>query len=352
MFDSLLYRSYYGNTVIQYLTALAVLLIGFLLVRVLKVVIVRQLHRFSQKTATSFDDFMVHAIEKRMVPLFYLAVAYISVQGLTLHDSVEKGIRVLFAILLTIMTTRLVISIISYATEKYWAKREMDESKRGAFRGILAGVQVIIWGIAIIVLLDNLGIEISTLVAGLGIGGVAIALASQAVLGDLFSYITIFFDRPFEIGDFIIVGEFLGTVEHVGIKTTRVRSLGGEQLVFCNTDLTSSRIRNYKRMEKRRIVFTLGVTYDTTLEHTKEIPTILREIVDSVSDTTFDRAHFKSYGDFNLIYEVVYYVLTSDYNKYMDIQQAINFRVKEEFEKRGIEFAFPTQTLYVNTEMK
>lgn len=352
MFDSMLYRSYYGNTVMQYLTALLVLLVGFLLVKIFIGVLVRKMHDFSKKTETSFDDFMVHAVEKRMVPLFYLAVLYISVSGLTLNDSVQKGINVLFSVLLTFLTTRLVISIASYAIEKYWTKKETDEAKRGAFRGILAGVQVIIWGIAIIVLLDNLGVEISTLVAGLGIGGVAIALASQAVLGDLFSYVTIFFDRPFEIGDFIIVGDFLGTIEYVGIKTTRVRSLGGEQLVFCNTDLTSSRIRNYKRMEKRRIVFTLGVTYSTTLAHTKEIPTLLREIIESVPDTAFDRAHFKSYGDFNLIYEIVYYVLSSDYNKYMDIQQEINFRIKEAFEQRDIEFAFPTQTLYVNTEMK
>ncbi|MFC1599390.1 mechanosensitive ion channel family protein, partial [Candidatus Omnitrophota bacterium] len=206
----------------------------------------------------------------------------------------------------------------------------------------------LIWGLAIIFFLDNLGFKVSTVIAGLGIGGVAVALAAQAVLGDLFSYFAIIFDRPFEIGDFIIIGEYLGTIEHIGVKTTRIRSLGGEQLVFSNTDLTNSRVRNYKRMQKRRVVFKLGVTYQTSLDQLKAVPGIIEKAIKSIDNTTFDRAHFLSYGDFSLVLEVVYYVLTGDYNKYMDIQQSINFAIKEEFEKRGIEFAYPTQTLYVN----
>ena len=170
---------------------------------------------------------------------------------------------------------------------------------------------------------------------------------SQTILGDLFSYFTIFFDRPFEIGDFIIVEDFLGTIEHIGIKTTRVRSLSGEQLVFSNTDLTNSRIKNYKRMDKRRVVFRLGVVYQTTLKQLKEIPGIIKDTINNVSNTAFDRAHFFSYGDFSLIFEVVYYVQSRDYNIYMDIQQEINFTIKEEFEKRGIEFAYPTQTVFL-----
>jgi len=167
-------------------------------------------------------------------------------------------------------------------------------------------------------------------------------------LGDLFSYFSILFDRPFEIGDFIIIGDYLGTIEYIGVKTTRVRSLGGEQLIFSNTDLTNSRVRNYKRMEKRRVVFKLGVTYQTPLEKLKAIPGMIEDVIKSVSDTLFDRAHFFSYGDFSLIFEVVYYVIGADYNKYMNIQQEINFAVKKEFEKNKIEFAYPTQTLYLN----
>jgi len=208
-------------------------------------------------------------------------------------------------------------------------------------------IRVVFWTVAILVILDNFGVKISTLIAGLGIGGVAIALATQAILKDLFSYFIIFFDRPFEIGDFIIVGDFMGVVEHIGIKTTRLSSLGGEQIVFSNTDLTDSRVRNYKRMAKRRVVFKLGVIYQTTSQQLKEIPKIIESIIKSIDDAVFDRTHFLSYGDFSLDFEIVYYVIGNDYNKYMNIQQEINFRIKEEFEKREIEFAYPTQTLFL-----
>ena len=182
----------------------------------------------------------------------------------------------------------------------------------------------------------------------LGVGGIAIGLAAQAVLKDLFSYFSIIFDRPFEVGDFIIVGDLLGTVEYIGAKTTRLRSLGGEQLIFSNTDLTDSRIKNYKRMEQRRVLFQFGIVYQTPYEKLQQIPSIVKKIIEDVEDTIFDRTHFSSYGDSNLVFEVVYYVVGSDYNKYMDIQQSINLAIFKEFETRGVEFAYPTQTLYIN----
>jgi small-conductance mechanosensitive channel len=185
-------------------------------------------------------------------------------------------------------------------------------------------------------------------VAGLGIGGIAVALAAQTVLGDLFAYFTILFDRPFEIGDFVVVGEFQGTIERLGIKTTRLSSLGGEQIVMSNKDLTDSRVRNYKRMARRRVVFRLGVTYQTPVERLREIPTVVADIFREVEGTTLDRVHFFSYGDSSLLYEIVYYVDGNDYARYMDVQQAINLRIYEEFEKRRIEFAYPTRTLYLN----
>ena len=154
-------------------------------------------------------------------------------------------------------------------------------------------------------------------------------------------------DKPFKVGDFVIVGDLLGTIEHVGFKTTRIRSLHGELLIFSNSDLTSSRIRNYKQMKTRRIAFEIGVTYQTTTAQVKEIPTIIAQITKEHELAKLDRAHFKAYGDFALIFEIVYFVLTPDYNKYMDVQQYINVRLKEEFEKRGISFAYPTQQLYV-----
>jgi len=266
---------------------------------------------------------------------------------LTLTETVQKTVNISVAIILTYFGLRFLISLLNYSLERYWANKDVDKSRQQSLKGIITILKVIVWGAGITFLLDNLGFEISTVVAGLGIGGIAVALGAQAILGDLFSYFVIFFDRPFEIGDFIIVDNLMGTIEHVGIKTTRVRSLGGEQLVFSNTDLTNSRIRNYKRMQKRRIVFKLGVTYQTTLDQLKEIPAIIKNVIGNVDDTVYDRAHFCSYGDFSLDFEIVYYVLSGDYNKYMDIQQDINFAIKAEFDKQEIEFAYPTQTLFM-----
>jgi len=247
-----------------------------------------------------------------------------------------------------VFAARLAISLMGYGFNLYFSKKGKDVVSDRSINGILAVLRIVVWALAIIMFLDNMGFKISAVIAGLGIGGVAIALAAQAVLSDLFSYFSILFDRPFEVGDFIILDQYLGTIEHIGIKTTRIRSLGGEQVVLSNTDLTSSRLRNYKRMGKRRVVFKLGVTYQTSLEQLKVIPGIIEKVIKAVKDTTFDRSHFFSYGDFSLVFEVVYYVMSRDYNIYMDIQQEINFAIKKEFETRGIEFAYPTQTLYLN----
>ena len=166
-------------------------------------------------------------------------------------------------------------------------------------------------------------------------------------MGDLFNYFVIFFDRPFELGDFIIFDDKLGSIEKIGIKTTRIRALGGEQLVVSNSALVNARLHNYKRMERRRIVFRIGVTYQTPSQQLEEIPRIIRGIIESIDLTQFDRSHFQGYGDFALSFETVYYVLTSDYAVYMDIQQEINLRIYKTFEEREIEFAYPTQTLYL-----
>jgi len=208
----------------------------------------------------------------------------------------------------------------------------------------------VVWVIGIVFLIDNLGYDITTIVAGLGIGGIAIALAAQTILGDLFSYIVIFFDKPFRPGDFIVIDDKMGSVEYIGIKTTRIRTLGGEQLICSNTDLTNSRVHNFKRMQERRVVFSFGVEYDTSSEKLRKISGIVKEIITSKEDIRFDRAHFKSFGAYSLDFEVVYFVLSDDFNKYMDIQQDINLQLFELFEKEEIVFAFPTQTVLLQRD--
>ncbi|MEA1995883.1 MAG: mechanosensitive ion channel family protein [Campylobacterota bacterium] len=348
MLNGFMQQTFLQNRILDYLIFIAVFLVSVFVIQIFKVIILKRLKKWAEKTNITIDDFLIHIIEKTLLPLLYFGAFYLSTRCLTLSSFLNKAIDALGITLLTAFGIYFLIKIINYALENYWLKKGKDATKERNIKAIMPIAKIIIWGLGIIFLLNNLGFKISAVIAGLGIGGVAVALAAQAILGDLFSYFAILFDRPFEIGDFIILDNYLGTIEHIGIKTTRIRSLGGEQLVLSNTDLTSSRLRNYKRMGKRRVIFRLGVTYETSLEQLKEIPTTIRDIVKSIDDTIFDRAHFFSYGDFSLIFEIVYYIVGRDYKKYMNIQQEINFKLKEEFEKRAIEFAYPTQTLYLN----
>ena len=244
----------------------------------------------------------------------------------------------------TILGIRFFVALAEYFLLVYWiTHRNSNANLKQSLDALIPAIRVAIWAIGLVFLLDNLGFDISAVIASLGIGGVAIALASQGVLKDLFSYFSILFDRPFEIGDFIVVGDFLGTVEQVGIKTTRIKSLSGEELILANTDLTGSRIRNFKKMKQRRVMFKISVAYATPLEALKEIPSLIENIIKETENVTFDRVHFYSYGDFSLDFEIVYFVNSNDYNDYMDAQQKINFRIKQEFEKRSIEFAHTTR---------
>ena len=348
MFEAILHQTFFGNRILDYLICLAIFVVGFFVVRILRVIVFKRLEKWAEKTSITLDDFLIVIVEKTLLPLLYFGVFYFGLRSLTLHPNFDRTIEVLGVLLLTVLGVRFLVGIVEYTIKDYWLKKHPHATRVETIKGILPAIKVVIWGLALVFLLDNLGLRISTVIAGLGIGGVAIALASQAILKDLFSYFSILMDRPFEVGDFLILGEYLGTVEHIGIKTTRLRSLSGEQIVISNTDLTDSRVRNYKRMGKRRVLFRLGVTYQTKLEQLKEIPTVIKAVIEKIEETAFDRAHFASYGDFSLIIETVYYVLDRDYNKYMNIQQEINFAINEEFAKRGIEFAYPTQTLFLS----
>ncbi|MEF9475979.1 MAG: mechanosensitive ion channel family protein [Candidatus Mariimomonas ferrooxydans] len=345
--ENILQISFLQNTILNYLIFLLTFLIGVFIVKILKSITLNRLKVWAEKSATTIDDFLIHIFDKKLLPLLYFGVFYLSTESLTLSPTLSKFIDGIGIVLLTFFSISLIVELLNYLLQNFWAKKDADANRERAVKTIFPILKVVTWGIGITFLLDNLGFKISAVVAGLGIGGIAVALAAQTILGDLFSYFVIFFDRPFEVGDFIIIDDFLGSIEQIGIKTTKIRSLGGEQLVFSNTDLTNSRLRNYKRMTNRRVVFKLGVTYQTSLQQLQEIPVIITNIIKNVNGSAFDRAHFSSYGDFSLVFEVVYYVIGGDYTKYMNIQQEINFKIKEEFEKRVIKFAYPTQTLFL-----
>jgi len=341
----------WGNGISDYCVALIIILSGILLVWVIDKVVVIRIKKKVKETKTTIDDFLIIGVEKALVPILYVGVVYFALSRLALSASISRYVDILGIILVTIFGLRFFARLANYVVENIWLMREKDPSKTKNIKGVLILVKAFIWGIGIILLLDNLGYKVSAVLAGLGIGGIAVALAAQAVLGDLFSYVSILFDRPFEVGDFIIIGDYMGTVENIGIKTTRIRSLSGEEIIFSNSDLTGSRVKNFKRMQSRRVLFGIGVTYDTPKEKLEKIPSIIRNIIESVENTTFDRTHFASYGDFSLNFEIVYYVGDRDYNKYMDIQQEINLKIYEAFEKEKIEFAFPTQTVHVNKDV-
>lgn len=266
-------------------------------------------------------------------------------------DSRVMGVAKLVIVgTLAVQLFRLVPVLVNWGLRRVSGAESPGAEQQGTLASI-AGVRWVVlfaaYAIILLLALQNLGVNVTSLIAGLGIGGIAVALAIQNLLGDLFASLTISLDKPFVAGDFIIVGDEKGTVEQIGLKTTRVRSLSGEQLVFGNADLLSSRIRNYKRMNERRVVFGFGVVYATPPETLEQINTLVRSIVESQPNVRFDRCHFHRFGVSSLDFEVVYSINSPDYNTHMDVQQAIHLAIARAFIARGIEFAYPTQTLYI-----
>jgi small-conductance mechanosensitive channel len=345
--DKILNYVFLGNTLQRYLITSCILVLGMLMIKLIVIKLVSHLKVLAKKTIPIFDYFLVTLVEKVVLPLSYMLVIYFALKSLTFPEAIGRAFGYIILGVIVFFAVKALLAFIGYGFMVYLSKQKGDPLLEKSLQGIMAVIRIAVWAGAVIFFLDNLGFKISAVIAGLGIGGVAVALAAQTILKDLFSYFCILFDHPFKVGDFVIVGDFMGTIEHVGMKTTRIRSLGGEILVFSNSDLTDSRLRNYKLMEKRRVVFKIGVVYQTSLSRLREIPKIIKNIITGNKEAIFDRAHFFSYGDFSLIFEIVYYVVGGDYNKYMDIQQEINFLIKDEFEKRGIEFAYPTQTIYL-----
>ncbi len=345
-------QNYFGNTIEAYLVSLGIFIGGIIIVKIAEKIVLFRLKKWAEKTETTLDDFLIKRVEKSIVPLLYFGVFYAAISSLALNDKAKNIIEITSLVVLTFFIVRFISSIIMFGLTYFIKKQERGEEKAKQLRGMTVLINIFIWAIGLVFLMGNLGFDVSAVIAGLGIGGIAIALAAQAILGDLFSYFVIFFDRPFEVGDFITVQDKVGTVEYTGIKTTRVRALTGEQLVFSNTDLTNSRVHNFKKMEERRVVFRLGVVYQTSAAQLEEIPKIVKEIIEKHNDVRFDRGHFATYGDFSLNFEFVYFVIGSEYVKYMDTQQSINMKIYREFENRGIEFAYPTQTLFLNKEEK
>lgn len=348
--DSLWNKMIMGNPVSGWVIAFGIIIIAFAAIRIGRIIFLKKLKAWASKTSNSLDDFFVVLAERTIFPLLYIGAVYVGVSYLILSTKANKALHITVLLISTFFVIRAVTSALHYFINRAISEKDKDGEKKKQARGIIIIINIFIWILGIIFLINNLGYDITSVIAGLGIGGIAIALAAQTILGDLFNYFVIFFDKPFETGDFIIVDDKMGVVEYIGVKSTRLRTLSGEQLICSNTNLTNARIHNYKRMEKRRVVFSVKVVYDTDTNKIESIPGTIRHIIASQEHTQFDRAHFSGFGDFSLNFEIVYYILSADYNLYMEIQQNIYLTLLTTFRNEGIEFAYPTQTLLFNSE--
>ena len=336
-----------GKTLAQYAEAFGVAL-GVTLSLWLVVHLVRR--RFAQtveKSATRIDDIAFDVLGRTKLLFLIAAGVGVAAWAFDFPAKLEKT-----ALTVTWLVTFVQLGIWGSALARHIIERRFDQANLGpearTGTGVISiGAVVLVWTAVALLALDNLGIDVTALIAGLGVGGVAIALATQNILGDVFASVSILLDKPFVVGDFVVVGDFMGTVEHIGIKTTRLRSLSGEQLIFSNNDLLQSRIRNFKRMTERRGVFIFNIAYQTAPEKLERIPVLVRGIIEKLPYTRFDRSHFMGYGDFALQFETVFFVLTPDYNQYADLRQKMNLDIMKAFAAEGVAFAYPTQQVYV-----
>jgi len=329
--------------------AFVVFIVALLIFKIFRTIILNNFKKLARKTKTDFDDLAVKLLGEIPSYFYWLLAIFIGFHFLRVADPLAN--KIINGIFTTIVIYRGVIfaqKIIAYSLEKFWGRDEHQvEKNRTAIHGILVFAKIILWTAGLLLMLSNLGFEVGTLVASLGISGIAIAFALQNILSDLFSSFAIYLDQPFQIGDYVVVGEDSGTIKKIGLKTTRIQTLKGDELVISNAELTSSRIHNFKKMRRRRVNFTIGVVYETASVKLQKIPDIIQKIIEDVETVDFERCHFQSFGDFSLNFETVFYVKSRDYHVFMDARQMINLGVKEAFEKAKIEMAFPTQTIYV-----
>lgn len=337
---------YLGNSVADYTAALGVFLLLWIVFWVAQKVILRRLKKMAERTNNDIDDTAVELVDRIRPPFYFTVALFIGIKTLALSALVNQIMNGLITVIIVYQIIKSVEILVDFAVRKRLSDHD-DKNQEAAAAIINKIVAFVLWSVGILFVLSNFGINVTSLIASLGIGGIAVALAAQNILGDLFSSLAIYFDRPFQIGDFIVAQGSSGTVKDIGIKTTRLQSIDGEEIVIPNQELTKAKIQNFKRMEKRRVAFELGVTYGTAQEKLKEIPDIIANIISAQEEAEFGRAHFKTFADSALVFEIVYHVESKEYETYMNIQQNINLALAAEFSAQGIEFAFPTQTIHL-----
>lgn len=346
--DSLLARQLFGNSAERWLIALAIVVLVVFGLTLVKRQLLRRLQGLVSRTQNIVDDLLLDLVRHSRWPFFFVLGAYLGSLVLQLSPAWDTNLHRLYFIVFFIQIGLWGNHTIGFFIDHYLQRTREEDPARAAGIALLSFVaRVAIWSIVVLVVLDNLGVEVGSAVAGLGIGGIAVGLALQSVLKDTFASVAIILDKPFEVGDFVIVDDLAGKVEHVGVKTTRVRSLGGEELVFGNDHLLSSRIRNYKTLRERRVLFSFGIAFETSNAKVRDLSRVVREIVEAAGDTRFDRAYVKEFTDSGLLFEVAYYVLHADFATMMDVRQRINVDLHQRLAEEGIRFAYPARRVYV-----
>ncbi|MFN4006642.1 MAG: mechanosensitive ion channel family protein [Chitinophagaceae bacterium] len=340
-----LQQVYYGNTTLDYLLLLTGLLLIGLLLHLLKSFVITYLKKFTAKTTNELDDVLVSAIDKFIVPLGYLTINYLLINRLHMPAALDKTIDTLILIVWVYYAVRIVNHSLHYSLVLYMRHKGESEQRITQVTSMLLIIKGIVWAIGFLLFISNLGVNVGAALTGLGIGGIAIALATQNIFADLFSYLVIFFDKPFEVGDAITINGNTGTVEKIGIKTSHVRSVDGQQLVIPNAEMVKSTIQNFKRLERRRVVFTVGVTYQTPHETLQQIPKLIEAIIVQQPHATFDRCHLRSLADSSINFETVYFIEAPDFKLMVETQHSVYLAIIEIFNKNNIQFAYPTRTI-------
>ncbi len=322
----------------------------FLVLTIIRKFVLKKLKVISERTESRLDDYVYIALEKTGHIFLILISLYIGFYQFKFTSKIEIVIDRLVIVILAVQIGKLGSSLLSAGIQNYFLKKNPDEveTERATIGLLTLAAKAVFFIVLFLFVLHNLGINVTALVTGLGVGGIAIALAVQSILGDMIGSMSIIMDKPFVVGDYIVVDNLEGTVEDIGLKTTRLRSNTGEQLIFSNADLLKSRIKNLKRMNQRRINIPLGVTYETPKEKVAKIPAILKAIADAETNVRFERCYFISFGPSSLDFEFIYWILSRDLIVAREAQQSINLQVLEAFEKEAIDFAYPTQTLHLN----
>ena len=325
---------------------LAKLLIGIAVTLFLSFLLRSVLPRLSKRSKTSFDDFLLKALADSVIPFGFVVILILTEKELGLPINAEKIYDIVLRIIGTIVLIRLVNRVGSRFLNGL-TRRSGNEDLEQLLPNILPLLKALVWAIGSLVLLQSLGVKMTIIWGLLSAGGIGIGLALKEPAQELFAYLMILLDKPFAVGQFISVGSTSATVERIGVRSTHLRSLRGEQVVMSNSNLTGSTILNFAEMAQRRMIYSIGVTYDTSVEKMKAIPTMIQAIIDSKEHSTFNRCHFTEFADSSLNFELVYYIDTRDFTVALNEQQAINLEIMEGFAREGISFAFPSQTLYL-----